>query len=418
MIFQRIPGFILLMIILGLSVYFIGCQNNEAEITAEEYLQEHVEWLADDVRGGRLAGTINEAEAANYISDRFAQYGLLPMVNMETYVQQFMLTGPITQLMEVENHISRNIVGGVPGRTYPDRYIIIGAHYDGQGMGGLISMDSGEEPSIHNSADDNASGTAGLMWLAKHFAENPPKNTLIFIAFSGEELGLIGARHYVEEMEMARDSVLAMINMDMIGRLTDGNLNIFGTGTANVWDDLLDEISADSLVVTRTPGGMGSSDHAAFYEAEIPVLHYYTGTHEDYHRPTDTADKINYTGMEWVLDHVEQTIRLLDEMSPEEIEFRESTDPRGVTMRRDGVGLGVIPDYSWSGTGFRVETVREGDSADEAGMMDGDIIIRMGDREINDIYDYMDQVNEVEKGDEIAIRVLRGDEELDLTVVF
>jgi len=418
MFLYRNSGIILCLLILATVVYLAGCQKQANEVSTAEFLKEHVEWLADDTRKGRLAGTMQEAEAANYISDRFSFYGLLPMVNMETYVQQFELTGPITQLMEVENHISRNIVGGVPGRVHPERYIIIGAHYDGQGMGGLISMDSGGEPAIHNSADDNASGTAGLLWLASRFAENPAKNTLIFIAFSGEELGLLGARNYVEELEMPKDSVMAMINMDMIGRLSNGELNIFGTGTANIWDDLLDEVSADSLVITRTPGGMGSSDHAVFYEADIPVLHYYTGTHDDYHRASDTADKINYKGMEWVLAHVEQAIRLLDEKAPDEIEFRESTDPRGVTMRRDGVGLGVIPDYTWSGNGFRIETVREGNTAEEAGIIDGDIIIRMDDREISDIYDYMDLMSDVEEGDEMTVRILRGEEEIELTVVF
>jgi hypothetical protein len=418
MILHRNSGSDLCFFTLLLFFYLVGCQPVETEISAEEYLKEHVEWLADDARNGRMAGTIHEADAANYISDRFTQYGLLPMVDLETYIQQFELRGPVTQLMNVEHHISRNVVGSVPGNTYPERYIMIGAHFDGQGTGGLISMDSGEEPAIHNSADDNASGTAGLLWLANYFSENPAKNTLVFIAFSGEELGLIGSRHYVAEMDMPKDSVLAMINMDMIGRLSDGELRIFGTGTANVWDDLLDSVPADSLVITRTPGGMGSSDHASFYEAGIPVLHYYTGTHDDYHRATDTADKINYIGMEWVLKHVEQTIRRLDEKNPEEIVFMESTDPRGVTMRRDGVGLGVIPDYTYSGEGFRVETVREGNSADQAGMMDGDIIIRMGDHDIADIYGYMELMDDIQEGDEIIIRVLREGNELDLTVVF
>lgn len=416
---HKCPRLYIYAVIFFCAVNFIfSCQKAETEFTTENFLAEQIEWLASDERNGRFAGTIHEADAANYISDFFLVSGLLPAINNQWYIQQFELTGPIAQVMEMDGYISRNVVGLVPGTAFPERYIIIGAHYDGQGTGGLISMDSGNEQDIHNSADDNASGTAGLMWLANRFAMEPTQNTLIFIAFSGEELGLLGARHFVANMEMAQDSVLAMINMDMIGRLSDGELTIFGTGTATIWDDLLDGVQADSLTITRTPGGMGSSDHAAFYEAGIPVLHYFTGTHEDYHRASDTADKINYEGLEWVLAHVEETIRNLDHYSPEEIEFRESTDPRGVSMRRDGVSLGVIPDYTYSGEGLRVESVRSGNSAEAAGMMDGDVIITMAGRNIEDIYDYMEIMEHVDEGDEFDIIILRNNEKLELTVLF
>jgi hypothetical protein len=395
-----------------------GCKSQEKDQTIEEYLQSHIEWLAADERKGRLAGTIHEADAANYISDGFLRYGLLPMVERMRYIQLFELNGPIPQLLGVENHLARNVIGAVPGSLYPDRYIIIGAHYDGQGMGGLISMESGNELQIHNSADDNASGTAGLLWLAKQFATNPAQNTIIFAAFSGEELGLLGARWFVSNLEIPKDSILAMINLDMIGRLNDGKLDIFGTGTANIWDSLLDEIQADSLTITRTPAGMGSSDHAAFYESDIPVLHYHTGTHDDYHRASDAAEKINYTGMTWVLAHVEETIMMLDGVSPNEIDFRESTDPRPTAMRRDGIGLGILPDYRYSGTGLRIDSVRSGNPGDKAGMKDGDIITKLGDQAIGDIYDYMNFMNGVEPGDIYPVLVLRGGEELELAVIF
>ncbi len=401
-----------------LFLLLIGCQPDDKVLTTEEYLRNHIEWLAADEREGRLAGTIHEADAANYISDRFLQYGLLPMAERISYIQQFELTGPIPQLMGVENHISRNVIGAVPGSVYPERFIIVGAHYDGQGWGGLISMDSGDEQRIHNSADDNASGTAGLLWLANRFAESPAQSSVIFAAFSGEELGLLGSRYYVANLEMPKDSVLAMVNLDMIGRLDGGKVDIFGTETANIWNTLLDRIISDSLSVSRIPAGMGSSDHAAFYEARIPVLHYHTGTHDDYHRSADTSDKINYTGMKWVLEHVEEIIRDLDNYLPEEIEFRESTDPRPAAMRRDGIGLGVVPDYRYEGTGLRIDSVRNGYSGYRAGVQDGDIVIKLGERDIGDIYDYMDFMSGVESGDEYPLIVLRGNRELELAVIF
>ncbi len=395
-----------------------ACSSELPELSDEDFLQEHIEWLASDDLEGRLAGTAHEAEAANYISDRFLQYGVLPAGDDRRYIQQFTLIGPMADVMGVNNHQSRNVVGKVEGTENPDRYIIIGAHYDGQGTGGMISMSDSDDELIHNSADDNASGTAGLLMLANHFSENPPANSVKFVAFSGEEVGLLGSRYFTDTMEMDVDSVLAMINLDMIGRLDEGELTIFGTGTATIWDEMLEQIQADSLSITKTPSGSGSSDHTPFYEKGIPVLHYYSGTHEDYHRETDTADKIDYRGMTWVLEHVKEVISELDRLHPEEIEFQETTDPRSVVMSGDSVTLGVIPDYTFDGGGFRIESVRPGNPGEKSGLQDGDIIIEMDGQAVGDIYDYMEMLNDFEAGDEIGITILRGDEELELTVQF
>ncbi|WP_234573339.1 M28 family peptidase [Rhodohalobacter sp. 614A] len=409
---------------IALPVFVIGlfflmsCGTNEVEQAGDDFLKEHVTWLADEERGGRLVGTINEADAANYISDHFLQYGLIPAGDEGTYVQQFKLEGPMVQAMEIESQISRNVVGLLEGETFPNRYIIVGAHYDGQGMGGTISMNMNSEPALHYSADDNASGTAGLFYLAREFAEHPPQSSVLIVAFSGEELGLIGSKYFVDEMEISPDSVLAMINLDMIGRLENNELDIFGTGTSSQWEKIIASVETDSLEITTTPGGMGSSDHASFYRAEIPVLHYYTGTHQQYHRETDTADLINYAGMEKVLEHVESVVRTLDSMTPGEIDFQESTDPRGNVRMRSGPTLGVMPDYTFSGEGFRIEQVRPDGTADAAGLQDGDIIIEMDGKEVADIYGYMEVLNTLESGDTISITILRDDEEIDLEATF
>ena len=178
--------------VLFLSLLFlVSCDEIETEETPEDFLREHITWLAAEERGGRLAGTIDEAEAANYISDHFLQYGLEPAGDRGTYIQQFTLEGPMVQAMELEARVSRNVVGVIEGEEFPDRFIVIGAHYDGQGMGGAISMNMNVEPSLHYSADDNASGTASLFYLAKEFAEERPQNSILMISFSGEELSLI-----------------------------------------------------------------------------------------------------------------------------------------------------------------------------------------------------------------------------------
>lgn len=404
-------------IIIALFI-FTGCESGDSEQGSAATLQDHVTWLADDAREGRLAGTPGEAEAANYIADQFLYSGLIPAGGDGTYLQQFVLEGPMPQAMGIDNHVSRNVVGLIEGSEYPDQYIIIGAHYDSQGMGGMISMSEDEEPAIHNGADDNASGTAGLIYLADQLSDFQPQKSLLFVAFSGEELGLLGSRYFVNSMEMKSDQITAMMNFDMIGRMSDGELTIFGTGTSEVWPKILDSISADSLTINRSESGSGASDHQSFYEADIPVLHYFTGIHDDYHRESDTADKINYTGMEWVLNHAEELIRKLDGPEGSEISFDGSGESGESTQMFDGPTMGVLPDYTYSNGGFRVDGVREGEPADLAGMEAGDIIIQMVDVEITDIYDYMDALQTFESGQEITIRIIRNGEELELSVQF
>jgi len=312
-----------------------ACERDADSRSSDEFLREDIEWLSAVEMEGRFAGTIQEAEAANYIADQFLTYGLEPAGDEFTYLQQFKLSGPMTQAMNSENVISRNVIGDILGTQHPDHVIVIGAHYDGQGNGGPISMDHDGEPTIHPSADDNASGTAGLLYLARYFSQNPPDYTLRFIAFSGEELGLIGSRYYANTLDSREDTVKVMINLDMIGRLTDGELSIFGTGTSNLWDDVLGSVQIDSLKVNHISGGSGSSDHASFYEQEIPVLHYYSGTHSDYHTPTDTYDKINYQGMELILFHVLSVVEELDQMDLTYIDFQKSTSGQSQVMNNE-----------------------------------------------------------------------------------
>lgn len=408
----------LILLFILFSFLAAGCADQRNAETDTPGLQQHIEWLADDDRKGRLAGTSQEAASANYIADFFLRVGASPAGDDGTYFQQFILEGPMTQAMGVENHVSRNVVAFIEGEEHPGRYIILGAHYDGQGSGGLISMDHGGEPAIHNSADDNASGTAGILELARYYAENRPPVSIVFAAFSGEELGLIGSGHFVQTMQIEKEDILAMINLDMIGRMQENSLTIFGTGTANIWDELLERVAIDSLEISKTPSGAGASDHASFYEAGIPVLHYFTGTHDDYHRPSDTAEKINYYGIEKVLSHVKKTVGELAGYSPDEIEFMESTDPRDTPVMMDGPSLGVTPDYAWSGQGFRISGVRDGRAAEEAGLKAGDVIIRMDSRDIADIYDYMETLGSYEVGDKMEITVLRDDEPLTFTIQF
>lgn len=407
-------------ILFYLCMFFIitGCDEPVPAGEQTSSIQDHVEWLSHEDQAGRLAGTRGEASAANYIADQFLQSGLLPAGDGDTYFQQFVIEGPIPQAMGTENHISRNVIARIEGTAEDGELIIVGAHYDSQGSGGMISMETSEEPVIHPGADDNASGIAGMLWLAEYFSDREPSRDIIFIAFAAEEMGLLGSRYFAEHMQSDPDNVVAMINLDMIGRMDDNQLTIFGTGTAEQWDDILNNISRDTLQITRTPAGSGASDHLSFFEERIPVLHYFTGTHEDYHRPTDTADKINYNGIRKIAEHAAEVIKVLDDKSAAEMGFIESTDPRSTSFDFEGPTLGVLPDYTYSGSGFKIDGVREGDVAERAGMQSGDVIIKMGDIEIGDIHDYMESLGEFQQGDDIRITVLRDGDEIELEISF
>ena len=402
-----------------LLILISGCSSEKAPKSELEEVREDIFWLADDQMGGRPAGSLQEAKASNFIADHFLQFGLEPAGEGGTYVQRFVLEGPMVEAMNIDSRLSRNVLGIVRGTEHPGRYIVVGAHYDGQGSGGVISMDFGGEPVIHPSADDNASGTAGLLHLAEEFIRERPRNSILFAAFSGEELGLLGSRHFINQMEMNPDSILAMINLDMIGRLPDNNeLNVIGTGTSSEWFEILSSVRSDSLEIIATRGITGNSDHAPFYDTEIPVLHYHTGMHEQYHRPGDVPEQLNYPGLMRVLDHAETTIRRIDDRSPSGMEFAESGSSGTTRMRSDGISLGVIPDYQFKGNGFRIERVLEDRTADGYGLIEGDIIVEMKDKEINDIYSYMDALNSVNKGEKILVKILRNDQETEITIQF
>jgi len=395
-----------------------SCGSSQQELTAEEQIQQDVEWLASDERSGRLAGSSAEAASANYISDRFLQLGLEPAGDGDTYFQQFTLDGPMAQSMGVDRHISRNVVARIDGSENPGQFIIVGAHYDGQGHGGTISLNHEEPDTLHNSADDNASGVAGLMHLASELSEEPLSKSVLFVTFSGEELGLLGSRHFADNLQISPDSVLAMINFDMIGRLKDQELTVFGTGTSSQWDKILAEADSSELDIRASSSGTGASDHVSFHDIGIPVLHYFTGTHDDYHRESDTPDKVNAEGIKTISNHALDLISRLSQLEAADMDFAPTASQQTNIMSGDSVTMGVLPDYSYSGEGFRIDGVREGGPADNAGMQEDDVILQMGEIEIADIYAYMEALSEFSKGEEIVVKVRRSGEIVELPLTF
>jgi aminopeptidase YwaD len=320
-----------------------------------------------------------------------------------------------TDLLPVISHCN-NVIGFLPGidPSLADEVIIIGAHYDHLGWGGDGSLVPDEE-AIHHGADDNASGTAGILELARINSTDgrPPKRSLLFIAFSAEEIGLIGSQHYVQNPYLPNDSTVAMINLDMIGRLTNDELTIFGVGTSPIWEEIIPEPEEYKLLEVRTnQDGFGPSDHASFYAQNIPVLFFHTGLHGDYHRPSDTAEKINYNGMATIISYVDNIVRRLDRSDERPAFTRaESPRPQGV-MRGIRVYVGTMPDYVGESGGMRVTGVRNESPAERAGIITGDVIIKFGGKTIENVYDYTFALGEFNPGDIVEVVVKRDGEEM------
>ena len=416
-----------LIIILAL---FAGCnstsnqQEFKPEITPDD-IQSHISYLASDDLRGRETGTAGEAKAASYIAGYFEDFGLIPAGDENTYFQEFRVNMSVlnnphnsdTTAYPDEERIARNVVAMLEGTGESESHIIIGAHYDHLGTGKFGSLYNRNDSTIHNGADDNASGTAGLLELAHYFSENPIGKNLLFIAFSGEEMGLLGSQHFVDNPTIPLTESIAMINMDMIGRL-DSKLLIFGTGSSEGWSPLIQKANTDSLVIETIPDGTGASDHTSFYNKQIPVLHYFTDTHADYHRPSDDSEYINEEGQDKVLEHLKNVITGLDSLSDEELVYSEApvTQNRNVTL--SGVTMGVTPDYGFSGKGMRITGVRGGGPADKAGLKSGDVIIKIAGNELKDIYAYMEELNNLEEGQQTTVTVQRDGREQTFDIEF
>lgn len=310
-----------------------------------------------------------------------------------------------------------NVIGYVDNGA--DYTIILGAHYDHLGYGeDHNSLYTGSTPQIHNGADDNASGTSALLELGKQLKRSKLKNNnYLFIAFSGEELGLFGSKYYTEHPTIDLAKANYMINMDMVGRLNDSThgLTIGGYGTSPVWGE---ELAAKDkyLVIHFDSSGTGPSDHTSFYRKGLPVLFFFTGAHSDYHKPSDDADKINFSGELLLLKYIYSVIEKTNTKG--KLAFTKTRETQAQGKRSFSVSLGIMPDYTFSGAGVRADGVSEGKTAEKAGIKTGDIIIQIGDFKIPDVQGYMQALGKFKKGDATRVTVKRGGEEIVFDIVF
>lgn len=302
-----------------------------------------------------------------------------------------------------------NVIGLLPGNDpkLREEFVVLGAHFDHLGRGGEGSLKPGDT-AIHYGADDNASGTAGLIVLADYFAKTRSNGrSIIFTAFNGEEEGLLGSAAMVANPPFPLNKVVAMINMDMIGRLDSSKLVVYGIGTSPDFRGVLDSINdKERLTLRMVEDGYGPSDHTSFYLKDIPVLAMFTGTHVDYHRSSDTWDKINYPGAADILNFTANIMHWLSH-HPERLAFIKTQN----NATRSGTGfrvyVGTIPDYAYEGKGLRLSGVSPGGPAEKAGLREGDILIKMGPKTINNIYDYTYALGEFRPKEKVELEFLR-----------
>jgi hypothetical protein len=316
--------------------------------------------------------------------------------------------------------VTRNVVGVVRGRG-PEA-LVVGAHYDHLGLGATGSLDPAPEGKVHHGADDNASGSAALLALARAIAPRRAElaRSVYFVAFGAEELGTLGSSHFVKSPPLSLERIAAMVNMDMIGRLREGALELHGVGTSPVWRGLLEQANRTAGLKLKTlEGGHGPSDHGPFYAAGRPVLFAFTGTHSDYHRPSDTAEKIDADGIARVLGLLEPVVLGLAR-SEEPVPFvrvaAEEAGQASSASRGFRVWVGGIPDYSEQGVGVRFSGVTPGSPAEKAGVQAGDVLVRFADKEIRNIYDYTYTLAALKPGERVRAVVKRSGAEVSLEV--
>jgi hypothetical protein len=397
-------------------IVLVSCKKEKAPTIS---LQDDVYFLASDSLRGRETGTEYELKAAQYIMERMKDLHLNPAGDSVSYYQTFSFKPKkdphqeVTYVSSDSSITGTNIIGYWDNKA--ENTIIIGAHYDHLGMGGEGSLYR-EGDAIHNGADDNASGVAVMLQLADSLSKSQDKNNnYLFMAFSGEEIGLLGSNYFAKNPTVDLGQVNYMINMDMVGRLReDKTLSVSGTGTSPIWSQVLNASNPGFKLVLKE-SGVGPSDHTSFYLQDLPVLHFFTGQHEDYHKPTDDADKLNYEGMQMIVGYITSVISELDD-NPK-LAFKK-TKNESEEVPRFKVALGVVPDYLFDGKGMRIDGVSEDKPAQKAGLLKGDIVIQLGDSTVVDMMSYMRALSTFEEGNSTNVIVDRKGEKIEVMITF
>ena len=389
-------------------IFTLSCSTNSVY---KNNIIFDVEYLSSDELEGRSTGSKGEELAANYIEKRFKELNVEP-IGENGYFQEFSFkqkshphdTISTSDSIQENSITGKNVIGFIDNKSI--NTIVVGAHYDHLGFGGEGSLYKSDSLKIHNGADDNASGVSLMLDLAAKLKDNN-NNNYMFIAFSGEELGLLGSNFFVKNPTIDIKSINYMINMDMVGRLNNENtLAVYGLGTSPIFKQTIKSNNKNFKII-ENESGVGPSDHTSFYLNDIPVLHFFTGQHSDYHKPSDDSELLNYEDINLISDFIYSIISDLNDNG--KLPFRETKNESQETPRFK-VSLGVIPDYLYDGKGMRIDGVSKGKPAEKAGFQKGDIVIKLGDEEVTDMMSYMKALSKYENGDKVDVQISRKNE--------
>ena len=391
----------------------------------QEEMKQAVEFLASQELGGRYPGTAGDTLASDFIVGQLRALKLKPIVKAKKekgFFHDFTYG-------KTEKRTTHNIIAVLPGKDKQLRneYIVVGSHYDHLGMGG---KDSGSRRpdtlGVHPGADDNASGDAVVLQLAKYFKKVGSKRSIVFAFFGAEEQGLVGSKFFLDWMKQddarrinlpaGNKGFVAMVNLDMVGRMRGDAMSVSGTGTSSSFKAMVEEIGGQQhLNIACIPDGYGPSDHASFVAQEIPVLFLTTGGHMEYHTPADVPSTLNYDGMQQTLDFSKELIARLADM-PETPDYINVPSSNKMSHAKFKVTLGLMPDVMGASSipGLRADIVVAGKPAHNAGIRSGDIIQEIDGKPLKDINEYMERLSELKAGNTIPVKVLRGEE----TIVF
>ncbi|MDH3456864.1 MAG: M20/M25/M40 family metallo-hydrolase [Gemmatimonadota bacterium] len=420
---MRYPYVPTILAVAALSTYVTSLSAQTAataETAAVERVTSDLRFLAEDAREGRGVGTEGLDQAAEYVAQSFRAAGLEPG-GPDGFFQYFEISpsAPGAAHTNLGGSRVRNVIGVLPGRgPLAGQVVVVGAHYDHLGYGiAQFSLDPDSVQVIHNGADDNASGTAALLEIARLLGARNDANrrTIAFVAFTAEELGTIGSQYYAEHPVLPHDSTYAMLNFDMVGRLRGDSLVVIGAASAEELQQIVESVNTDfamSLAWQSDP--WGRSDHSSFYAKQIPVVHFFTDLHEDYHRTTDDWDKINTAGIARIADFAANLATDLATRSAPltYVDVPRPTPPAAQAGRRRA-SLGTIPDMTDSPGGVRLSGVRAGTAADEAGLQAGDILIQIGEHEVKNLNDMQTALMAYQAGDTVLLVVLREGERIE-----
>lgn len=395
-----------------------GCPAWERVVQGTPAPLSYVRFLADDALEGRLAGTAAERCAGDFIAARLQALGASPAGEGGTFFQSLPLASVANP--HAPQGTGRNVVALLEGSDPVLRreLVVLGAHYDHLGRGDFGSTQPARKGEIHNGADDNASGVAALLHAARLLAEGPrPARSVLFIAFTGEESGLLGSAHFTRNPTVDLDRAIGMINMDMVGRLAGGGLVVNGFDTATEWRDVVERFGrARAIPMQFVGGGYGASDHTSFYLAQIPVLHFFTNTHGEYHGPDDDWDRIDATGLAAIGGLAADVARDVANR-PARLTLVHTPPPAPRGGAGSGAWLGTVPDFSPVERGVLLGGVSAGSPAEKAGMQKGDVLVGMGGEDVADLEAMTAILARHRPGDRVELVVLRGGQEVRLEAV-